>query len=66
MQSLFRTLLALGLGLSPLVVTQLLSAPTTGAQGSTPPAALIVLDASGSMAAPGPGQGPGKVGSRSV
>ena len=55
MQSLFRTLLALGLGLSPLVVTQLLSAPTTSAQGSTPPAALIVLDASGSVAAPGPG-----------
>jgi len=47
MRSLFRTLLALGLGLSPLVVTQLLSAPTTSAQGSTPPAALIVLDASG-------------------
>jgi len=55
MRSLFRTLLALGLGLSPLVVTQLLSAPTASAQGSTPPAALIVLDASGSMAAPGPG-----------
>ncbi len=55
MRTLFRTLLALALGLSPLVLTQLLSAPVTSAQGATPAFALIVLDASGSMAAPGPG-----------
>ena len=55
MRTLFRTLLVLALGLSPLVLTQLLSAPVTSAQGATPASALIVLDASGSMAAPGPG-----------
>lgn len=55
MRSPFRALLALTVGLTPLVATQLIGAPTASAQDTTPPAALIVLDASGSMAASGAG-----------
>jgi len=59
MRSLFRVFLAaflaLALSLGPVLLTQLLGAPAATAQGSTPPSALIVLDASGSMAVPGPG-----------
>lgn len=55
MRSLFSILAATALAVSPLAVAPLLGAPAAAAQGTTPPAALIVLDASGSMAAPGPG-----------
>ena len=55
MRSLLSMLAATALAVSPLALPALLGAPAATAQGTTPPAALIVLDASGSMAAPGPG-----------